>query len=200
MWVCGDRCGTEISRYSPDPAVTGQDDSAQLAVHLSCIGAVALHNYTNARGRQAERETARQRDAPTERDTDLAREGDTERESETDKKTTLGALAPAVIAIPEVLEKMLLRRECTFHSGLRVGARACKGADEHFHLTKKERHSAVVSAALHRARQHATAEKRGVEEEEQTQTQAKHKFRYCEMFAGIGGFRLAMYMYIQKDR
>jgi len=151
-------CGTEITRYQPEPAAEGSgEEGTQLAVHLSCIGATALHRYTH-----------HAKTAPAGPD---------------NLSPPARMLVPGD-SLPPALQEMLDSGNCRFHAGLRIGAMACKGAQgKSFHLSKRERLASVANAAIHTSRP-STAPEAGAP--------PAATFRFCELFAGIGGFRLGL--------
>jgi len=150
------RCGTEITRYSPDGVDTDKD-SVLLAVHLSPEGAAAL----NAHGQS-------------------------------------GEVAPALPthAVPHELLKLLDSGECTFHTGLRRGSAHCRAPeDKTFHLSKKEKRTSIVNKAhciAQELRNGKAAAAGAVASAAGAVALRRPLFRFCELFAGIGGFRLGL--------
>eukprot|EP00802_Teleaulax_amphioxeia_P009173 Tamp_09189.p1 GENE.Tamp_09189~~Tamp_09189.p1 ORF type:complete len:633 (-),score=98.66 Tamp_09189:315-2111(-) len=102
-----------------------------------------------------------------------------------------GELQPALAthAMPDSLREMLDRGECAFHRGLRRGSVACRGAaGKNYHLSTREKRTSLVNKAHCMSREQHRGEAAAAE----AATPRPPLFRFCELFAGIGGFRLGL--------
>ena len=74
--------------------------------------------------------------------------------------------------------------ECAFHRGLRRGSVACRGAaGKNYHLSTREKRTSLVNKAHCMSREQHRGEAAAAE----AATPRPPLFRFCELFAGIGG-------------
>jgi DNA-cytosine methyltransferase len=143
------------------------DDPTQRAVHLSPVGAACLSNCLVGQ----------------------LQGGDDNNEWEEDDTRSRREVPPALLSL-------LRDGTCAWHDGLRVGSPECRGVageERDFHLSQAERRQNRDNAleAL-QADDYLARTQRGDPAAERRRQGNSCLFRFCELFAGIGGFRVGL--------